>query len=193
MFFAFLHELGHLLAGVILGFKPRCLRIMPLGLSIAFNVLPKDYNKKIMNTNFITIKKLIIALAGPITNFIIVLICMYIPNNMLGSRYDVIVYSNILIGVFNLLPIYPLDGGRILKCILQIFCGLKNSIVYTNKISNISIILITAISSICIYYYKNLAILFIVVYLWILVLIENKRYNMKMNLYNSIEKEKIAT
>lgn len=36
MVFALIHELAHLICGVILGFKPDTLRIMPLGFSIEF-------------------------------------------------------------------------------------------------------------------------------------------------------------
>ena len=47
MLFAFFHELGHLLAGVLLGFKPKSLRINPLGLSISFWIKAEDYNRRV--------------------------------------------------------------------------------------------------------------------------------------------------
>ena len=51
MVFALIHELGHLLAGIILKMKPEKLEIMPFGVSIAFKIEPKDYNKKIKKGN----------------------------------------------------------------------------------------------------------------------------------------------
>ena len=47
MIFAFLHEMGHLICGIAMGLKPKALKVMPLGVSVEFEVLPKEYNKKI--------------------------------------------------------------------------------------------------------------------------------------------------
>lgn len=193
MIFAIIHEFGHLICGLVLGLKPKSLKIMPLGFAIEFKISTQQYNKKIMQGNILELKKLAISLAGPITNFIIVLICL-----VLKSKVDVgyIIYSNILIGLFNLLPIYPLDGGRCIKSIMYILKGKKISMKYTNEISNLCIVILTAMSSILIYYYKNIAILFIIMYLWGLVINENKKYNTKMRLYKVIDtytkKEKIS-
>ena len=58
---------------------------------------------------------------GPITNLIVILITLHMNMNVfLGLM---VVYSNLLLMVFNLLPIYPLDGGRIIKGILHIYLG----------------------------------------------------------------------
>ena len=50
MIFALIHELGHLLFGVILGFKADTLKIMPLGFCIEFETKVEAYNKKIMKS-----------------------------------------------------------------------------------------------------------------------------------------------
>ena len=71
---------------------------------------------------------------------------------------EIIIYSNILIILFNLLPIYPLDGGRIIKGILYIFKGRNFSNSVTNKIANIGAILLTFAGSIAVYYFKNIQI-----------------------------------
>lgn len=187
MIFAFIHEMGHLICGLVLGFKPKSLKIMPLGISIEFNVICNDYNKKIKNANVLSLKKIIIALAGPITNFLIVGICLILKKYMDSFWCNEIIYANILIALFNLLPIYPLDGGRCIKSFIHIFSGNKQAIEQTNFISNICVILITMFASIGIYYYKNIAILFIIIYLWTLIIIENKKYNTKKRIYKIIE------
>ena len=51
MIFAIIHELGHLLAGILLGMKPKKIEIMPFGVSISFNVNTLDYNKKIKSSS----------------------------------------------------------------------------------------------------------------------------------------------
>ncbi len=63
MLFAIIHELGHLVVGLILGMKPEKIEIMPYGVSIAFKLKPKDYNKKIKNGNQLELKKIVVACA----------------------------------------------------------------------------------------------------------------------------------
>lgn len=187
MLFIIIHELGHLIVGILFGLKPNKLELMPLGISISFGLDTREYNYKIRKGNLLSIKKIIIALAGPITNIIIALIYIMTDITSFGIQREYIIYSNLLISIFNFLPIYPLDGGRICKTMLHIFCGLKKSMDYTNSISRMSIILLTAICSIAILYIKNVAILLILGYLWLIFLRENKRYEMKKNIYNILE------
>lgn len=190
MFFAFIHELGHLIAGIIMKFKLKSLQIMPMGLSISFDILPKEYNTKVLKGNLLKLKEIFIALAGPMVNILIILAMILIEGKIDQETRIMCIYSNILIAIFNLIPIYPLDGGRILKGIISLKFGHLESLRLTNKISNICIVILTAISSIAIYYYKNIAILFIITYLWALIIVQNKRYNIKMNMYKVLENEK---
>ncbi len=192
MCLALIHELGHVIAGIILGFKPEAISIIPTGFSVKFNGTCKNYNKKIKNGTMLSLKKAIIAFAGPFVNFImiIVIIAYYqITKNteMINIPIDLLIYSNLLILLFNLIPIYPLDGGRILKEILHINYGIYMSYIITNKVSNITVIILTVVSSFAILAYKNIAILIIIAYLWTLVYVENKRYNLKINILKKIK------
>ena len=182
MIFALIHEIGHMIIGILLRFKPSRLRIIPFGFNISFNTYCEDYNKKVVKANILILKKLLIAMAGPITNLIIALIVYVLKIN----NSEIIVYSNLLIAIFNLIPIYPLDGGRIIKYIINIFLGRRKAFYYSNLISNIVISIATAISSIAIIYYKNIAILFVLIYLWAIVIMENKKYKIKKKIYDII-------
>ena len=181
MFFSIIHELGHIIMGVILKMKPNRLEIMPCGLAISFITDVDDLNCKIKNGNLLELKKIFVALAGPIVSLMLTILYTYIEPVYI-TKQDAI-YSNILILLFNLIPLYPLDGGRIIKGLLQIEFGNFNSQIITNKFSNITMIVLTIISSIAVYSLKNIAIFLICIFLWIVTLQENKIFNNKMKMY----------
>ena len=165
-----------------MGRKPDKIEIMPFGVSISFKINIKEYNKKIKKANILEIKKIIVALAGPVTNFIIILIAGNL--NFVGSILAI--YTNFLIMIFNMLPIYPLDGGRILKGILHIVKGKMKAEKYSNFISNITAIIIISISSILILYVQNISIFLIDIYIVYLVIKENFIYKKREEIYKKI-------
>lgn len=186
MFFALLHELGHLCAGLALGIKPKNIRVNPFGFSISFKTNMNDYNKKIKCGNELSLKRIVIALAGPIVNILIVLICLCFNYKLIIPKENII-YSNLLLAIFNLLPIYPLDGGRILKEFIYIYKGKKEAYKSINKISKMTIVLLTVAFSILILYIHNIALIFVLAYLWYLVIKSEKEYNLYIRAYETIK------
>ena len=150
--------------------KPEKLEIMPLGISVSFRSYNTNQEEKILN-----IKEILIALAGPVTSLILAIINLKIDFKIISQNYAV--YSNLLILFFNLIPIYPLDGGRILKGILNTRLSGRKTNYLINKISYITMIILTVVSSIAVYYYQNIAIFFICIFLWIVTLREKKTIN----------------
>ena len=148
-------------------------------------------NLKINGVNTLCIKKAIIALAGPITNLLIAVIVIIIGSfnaNIINTYlYQIIIYSNFLIAIFNLIPIYPMDGGRIINETIKLFYGNKVAYKLTYIISKTVLILLTAISSIVILYIHNISIVIILAYLWYLEILEIRRYNRRKNISKLIE------
>ena len=190
MLFAIIHEFGHLLAGILLGMKPEKIEIKPFGVSIDFNITRKDYNIKIRRGNLLEIKKIFVAFAGPVTNALIIIAFMVFPIFNFNA-YDkmIIVFSNITLIIFNILPIYPLDGGRILKSMIYIFKGKHTAEIYIHIISYITLIMITVISSIAILYLKNIAIFLAIIFLWGLQIKEHMIYKNRKILYEIMQEE----
>lgn len=184
MIFAIIHELGHLVAGILMGMKPEKIELMPFGLSVSFKININEYNKKIKKGNNLETKKILIALAGPLTNLIMILITYRLKIDIIKSM--LIIYTNFLIMIFNLLPIYPLDGGRILKGILHISFGKRKSEKYINNISKITVIIITAITSILILYIQNISFILIDIYLGYLIIKEDLIYKKREEIYKKI-------
>ena len=188
IFFAVVHELGHLLMGLMLKMKPERIELMPFGLSISFKVNVQDINKKRGNGNQQVFKEILVASAGPLTNLIILIFTYVFFGN--SNFSSLVIYANLLILIFNLLPIYPLDGGRILNGILHILFGRLEARRLSFDISMVVTIVLTAVSSIGILYFHNIAIFLIVLYVWLIVLKENIIYSRIKKLYQNMEKTK---
>lgn len=174
--FTLIHEMAHALTGVLLGLKIKKIEIFPFGLKIIYE--GNNNNKNI------EIKKFIIVLVGPLINLIIMVFAIAF------NLHTNIVYTNLIIAGFNLIPIYPLDGGRILKSLLSIKINKIKTNYIVNKISNITIILLTAITSILILYIQNIAIIVALAFLWYIVIRENKKYKIIKKVYETIEQNK---
>ena len=105
MFFILLfHECGHLIAVFFENIEIFYIKIEPFGITI------KMKEKFIMSQK----KEFLIAIAGPLTNFLLSFIIYLLKNDNLSF----IMYGSLCMGIFNLIPAIPLDGGRILKTIL---------------------------------------------------------------------------
>ena len=149
MLFCLLHELGHIIMAIAMKMKIEKLEIMPLGFSATFS-------GECINETKLILKNIAIALAGPLLTLIFIIIFL---NINIVFRKEII-YSNILILILNLLPIYPLDGGRV---------GKEKASVMVDKVTYITIVLMTIASSIAVYYFKNIAIFLICILLWLIV------------------------
>ena len=104
-----LHELGHALAAKFFKIETHDIALYPFG-GIA----------RIKSTALSIKEEILISLAGPATNIAIAILCIpLLYFNIYGSA--ILFALNVLMGVFNLVPAYPMDGGRILRATLSYF------------------------------------------------------------------------
>lgn len=108
---AALHELGHYAAMRALGCRLQALRLTACGAEMELSsARTVPY-----------VHELIITLCGPLTNLFLALLCANLP---LSSEMQYLFAGvNISLGLFNLLPIYPMDGGNCLQILLVISFG----------------------------------------------------------------------
>lgn len=135
------HELGHLTVAHFFKWRTGKITIYPFGGCCKFD---EEINKPLK-------EELIILITGPLTQIIFCLIVGYLSQKgfMTYRNYSIFKTYNYTLLFFNLLPIYPLDGGRILNIITSYFIPYKKS----NKL----IILISIITIIVfLFLYKNL-------------------------------------
>ena len=106
------HEFGNLIMALKLNWRIEKVLLLPFG---GVTIFCEDINRPM-------IEEFLILICGPLLQLIFVYYFKY--NDLLVS------YSNILL-LFNLLPIYPLDGSKFLNLFLNLFFSFKKSHLFT--------------------------------------------------------------
>ncbi|MCS1351431.1 M50 family metallopeptidase [Mechercharimyces sp. CAU 1602] len=118
-----IHEMGHITAAWSFGWRVESLELLPFG-----GVAKTDEWGTVS-----TQEELIVALAGPFHNVMMILVgfIFYYASWWSAEWTSYFIYCNALIAGFNLLPIYPLDGGRVFQGVLSYYLPYRKSIVYS--------------------------------------------------------------
>lgn len=114
-----LHELGHAIMAQQFGIQTKDIILLPIGGVARLKRMPdKPW------------QELLVALAGPAVNVVIALVlgCVLILRNglevfhgieILGGNFLLsLVTANVVLVLFNMIPAFPMDGGRVLRALL---------------------------------------------------------------------------
>jgi Zn-dependent protease/CBS domain-containing protein len=127
-FCVLLHEFGHSLVAQRLGIEIHNITLLPLGGVSNFESLPEKPADEVKTT-----------IAGPLVNVVLALVFFgvgllfgavprvpadpFMDIGSVGQFFFYLGYLNVVLAVFNLLPAFPLDGGRILRALLATRLG----------------------------------------------------------------------
>jgi Zn-dependent protease/predicted transcriptional regulator len=115
-----LHEFGHVLMARRFGIQTRDVTLLPIG-GVA----------RLESTGNNPREELLIALAGPAVNVVLAALAAvwiwlhppnldeFDPSTLRGNLPALLLVSNTFLVLFNLLPAFPMDGGRVLRAILS--------------------------------------------------------------------------
>ena len=160
MLLILVHELGHILISLLFKWNIDKIIILPFGGLTKYN--------EIINRPLI--EEFLIAISGIIFQIIFYLLVKDFID------YKNFSFINYFIILFNLIPIYPLDGSKILNIFFNIITSFKNSLVLTIIISYIFIIIFSLL-----FFYVNKIIALVLIFLMLEV---NKLKKVKNELFN---------
>lgn len=113
---ALLHECGHIFCAARYGYECERIRLMPYGAAAVCDI-----------DGISAVDEIKLALAGPAVNAAICVatagLWWFFPQTY--AYTDIIMYASLAMLAVNLLPAYPLDGGRVAGCLLSRLFGQK--------------------------------------------------------------------
>ncbi len=123
----FIHECGHAAAAALLGCRVVSIQMLPFG-GVA---VIED------GGNITALREIMIALAGPLQNMLMVGVVWLLQYGNLGDPVflNYIIQGNLLIALFNLLPVLPLDGGKIVQALVSLWAPYYTTLMWTYRIS----------------------------------------------------------
>jgi stage IV sporulation protein FB len=118
------HEFGHIFTARAFGVPTPDVTLLPIGGVARLARIPEN-----------PVQELLIAIAGPLVNVAIAAALLAVPaahtgtglfaamENPKASMIDQLLEANLFLAIFNMIPAFPMDGGRVLRAILAIRLG----------------------------------------------------------------------
>lgn len=124
-----LHELGHAAAAKLFGIRTRGITLYPIGGVAQLERMPRR-----------PMQEIVVALAGPAVNFGIAAVLAALmaidgislnpvgsTTNLIDTFWSRLLWGNVGLVLFNLLPAFPMDGGRVLRAVLAMLTSRRTA------------------------------------------------------------------
>lgn len=129
-FFVTMHEICHSLAARRFGIEVREITLFPIGGVAAMTKMPDK-----------PLDELLISLAGPFSNIVVIAVFFYPMRYFVGEgvlfhrlstaswplTFAYVYWINLVLALFNMLPAFPMDGGRVLRAMLASRLGYRKA------------------------------------------------------------------
>jgi len=172
-----LHEMAHFLVAVSKGYKLKRLQLSMCGLSLELNEEIDDSDLFLVN------------IAGPACNLLLALVCVAIfwvlPISFFYLKYFCI--ANLSLALFNLIPIYPLDGGKVFASLIK---NKKHYLIFNSVLKYALFIVflvmfVISLFSVTNYFYLIFSIFFLT--------INTKRKTQTLSVFKMCKKKKLES
>lgn len=176
-----LHEFGHALTAKRYKVKTNRITLLPIGGVASMERIPEDPKQELN-----------IAIAGPMVNVVIAGLLYFWMNasNITITENDILsnnlplsyrlMLVNIMLVVFNMLPVYPTDGGRVLRALLAMRMPHHKATAIAAKIGQVLAIGMGIVGVM----YSHPILILIAVFLWFGATAENQMEQTKVSLQN---------
>ena len=129
-----LHEFGHALVARRFGIETRRITLLPVGGVAELERAPEDPRAELW-----------IAAAGPAVNFLIAAVLgavglatgMFAGGGVASVVFSGLVWANVMLGAFNLVPAFPMDGGRVFRALAAQRYGRLRATEYAAKLGRV--------------------------------------------------------
>ncbi|MDG5786844.1 M50 family metallopeptidase [Evansella sp. AB-P1] len=164
-FIVFVHELGHSIMAYHYRWRIKKILLLPFG-GMAET---EEYGNRPVK------EEVLVIICGPLQHIWLIIVSYFLINTPLWSEADhqQFVFYNLTILIFNLLPILPLDGGKLLFSLFSYFSPFHKAYRISFHSSILLLVVLTAFSLIYIPFHLNLIV--IVIFLWVHHYLEYKQ------------------